>query len=388
MMGSSAICCVAALLVGGLAGFAESALADVKAVSLGTFERPTHVAVAPGAGNLLFVVEQAGRIRVLRNEQKQAEPFLDIADLVYAPPDPGAGGEQGLLSVAFAPNYERSRRFYVAFVNGDEALEINEFQRSHFNGLKAIRATRRVLLIVPHPNAGNHNGGQLQFGPDGLLYISTGDGGGAGDPDDNARDLESLLGKILRIDPSHRSGRLPYAIPRTNPFVGKAGLDQIFAYGLRNPWRFTFDFWRIAIGDVGQGRQEEVNLLALPDARGVNFGWPEYEGDLVFSATRPGPTPPKFPILTYDHTNGRCAIIGGYVVRNHFLNDLNGRYLYGDACTGEVRSFIPNVSAQTVSDDKPTGIVLPGLSSFGRGFAGRIYFAQTSGAVSRLVPVP
>jgi glucose/arabinose dehydrogenase len=234
--------------------------------------------------------------------------------------------------------------------------------------------------------AKNHNGGQLQFGPDGFLYISTGDGGGLTPPGEPARDLNNLLGKILRIDPLP-DGAQPYGIPNDNPFVGQPGRrGEIFAYGLRHPWRFSFDRSRIAIADVGRTRREEVNFLNVTDAAGVNFGWPQYEGELVFDNDRPGPDPATFPILTYGHGGGRCAIIGGYVVRDPNLPTLARRYLYGDLCTGEVRSFLPNVASQRARDDKPTGIILPQLSSFGRGFGGQIYFAQISGQVSRLEP--
>jgi glucose/arabinose dehydrogenase len=360
--------------------------AAVKTVPLGTFSRPTYIAVAPGAPSLLFVVEQPGKIQVLVNEKKRAAPFLDIADLVRAPPDAGAGGEQGLLSVAFAPNYAQSGLFYVYFVNSAGNDEVDEFKRSS-NPLRAIRDSRRRLLVIGHQGATNHNGGQLQFGPSALLYISTGDGGALSPPGDPARNLNSLLGKILRIDPLHRTGTLPYRIP-PNPFVGKPGRDEIFAYGLRNPWRFSFDGTQIAIGDVGQNRQEEVNFLAASAAKGANFGWPQYEGTLVFDAKRPGPGKPVFPMFTYSHDNGRCAIIGGFVVHDSSLTGLAGRYIYGDACTGEVRSFVARTSDQTARGDRASGLVLPGLSSFGLGFNGKVYVTQTSGAVARLARAP
>ena len=377
---------LAALVAGLFANIVALPAAALDAVPIGTFQRPTYVAVAPGAPRLLFVVEQAGMIRVLLDEQKRTTPFLGIADLVFGPPDSGAGGEEGLLSVAFAPGYAQSRLFYVFFVNNQGNLEVDEFQRSTTTALRANRSTRRVVLTIPHPTAGNHNGGQMQFGPDGLLYISTGDGGGAAPRGERARNLGSLLGKILRIDPFGRTGSLPYRIPPSNPFVGKTGLDEIYAYGFRNPWRFSFDNARIAIGDVGQNQQEEVNFLLVGDASGVNFGWPQYEGNLLFDDTLPGAHPPKFPMFVYGHAAGGCAVIGGYVVHDPNLPGYGGRYLYGDACTGHVRSFIPRTSNQTALANRPTGLVLPGLSSFGRGFGGQIYVAQTSGAVSRLEP--
>jgi glucose/arabinose dehydrogenase len=320
------------------------------------------------------------------NEQKRATPFLDIADLVRSPPDAGAGGEQGLLSIAFPPNYVQSGLFYVAFVNQSGSLEVNEFHR--LNAVRADRTTRRVVITVPHPGAQNHNGGQLQFDPQGLLYISTGDGGGLSPPGDPARNLNDLRGKILRIDPQHRTGSLRYRIPSSNPFVGRSGRDEIYAFGFRNPWRFSLDNGRIAIGDVGQGTQEEVDFLLITSASGVNFGWPQYEGNLVYDSTRPGPGTPKFPMFTYDHTGGRCAIIGGYVLHDPDLPSLSGRYIYGDLCTGKIRAFIPNVRGQRAIADVGIGLALPGLSGFGQGVGGQIYAAQTSGAVSRLEPAP
>jgi glucose/arabinose dehydrogenase len=356
-----------------------------KVVSLGDFTNPVYVAVAPGEPKLLFVVERIGLIQVLQNEKRLAQPFLDIRSLVLGPPDAGAGGEQGLFSVAFPPNYLESRRLYVAYTNNEGDIEIDEFRSSDANPTRVNIATRRVLLVIAHRGAQNHNGGQLQFDPDGLLYISTGDGGNVSPPGEPARNLNSLLGKILRIRPLP-VGTSPYRIPQSNPFVGKAGRDEIFAYGLRNPWRFSLDGDRIIIADVGQSKREEVNFLRTVDAAGVNFGWPQFEGDVVFDNTRPGPGPAKFPIFTYDHNGGRCAIIGGYVVRDASIPALKGRYLYGDLCTGELRIFYPKVDDQETVGDKPIGITLAGLSSFGEGFHGRIYTTQINGRVSRLAP--
>ncbi|MPZ55122.1 MAG: glucose dehydrogenase [Rhizobiales bacterium] len=354
---------------------------DAGVVHIGTFDRPVYVTVAPGRPQNLFVVEQPGRIQILRNEVRLARPFLDLTDIVLS-----GSGEQGLLSVAFPPDYDSTGRFYVAFNNSDGDIEIDEFMRSAGRPVRADFASRRVVLVIPHRGASNHNGGQLQFGPeDGLLYISTGDGGNLSPRGEPARKLNNLLGKILRIDPRQR-GSKAYRVPRSNPFVVGPGRGEIFAYGLRNPWRFSFDGKRIAIADVGQGRREEVNVLRTKAAAGVNFGWPQFEGDVVFDNDRPGPHPATFPILTYDHDGGGCAVIGGYVVHDPDIPSLNGRYLYGDACIGDVRSFIPKVPAQQARHDRATGINLPGLGSFGQGFNGRIYLAQTGGGVWRLIP--
>jgi glucose/arabinose dehydrogenase len=307
--------------------------------------------------------------------------FLDITDIVNFTLE----GEQGLLSVAFPPDYEISGRFYVAFNNKDTDIELDEFTRSESDETVADPATRRVLLTVPHRAALNHNGGQLQFGPfDGFLYMSTGDGGGQ-PPGEAARDVNNLLGKILRIKPLP-TVKHPYGIPRSNPFVGRDGSDEIFAYGLRNPWRFSFDGRRPVVADVGRRDREEINFLRTGDVTGVNFGWPQYEGDIVFDDTRPGPDPATFPMFTYDHSGGRCAIIGGYVVHDPNLPRLAGRYVYRDACTGEVRSFIAHVTAQEAVHDRASGLVLPGVSGFGRGASNEIYLTQIGGSVWRLVP--
>jgi glucose/arabinose dehydrogenase len=359
--------------------------AALEAVPIGAFASPVYVAVAPGQPRLLFVVEQRGQIQVLRDEVRLGAPFLDIMNLVRSPDEDGGGNEQGLLSVAFPPDYAESGRFYVAFTNNDGDIEIDEFQRSAANAARADRSTRRILLVIPHPGATNHNGGQLQFGPeDGLLYISTGDGGNVNPRGEAARKLNNLLGKILRINPLPTASR-PYRIPPDNPFVGLPGRDEIFAYGLRNPWRFSFDGARIAIGDVGQQAWEEINFLATRDAAGVNFGWPQYEGNVEFRPEAPGSHPPTFPMFVYPQ-NPRCAVVAGYVVRDPNLPALKGRFIYGDFCTGEIRSFIPRVNHQRADDDQTVGITLQGLSGFGKGHNGQIYFARRSGAVLRLAP--
>jgi glucose/arabinose dehydrogenase len=215
--------------------------------------------------------------------------------------------------------------------------------------------------------------------------MSTGDGGNIDPLGEPARDLQDLRGKILRIKPLP-DGADPYGIPNSNPFVGRAGRDEIYAYGLRNPWRFAFDGRHLIIADVGKGLREEVNFLRTKDVAGVNFGWPQYQGDIIHDDTRPGPDPATFPILVYKHNKGRCAVIGGYVVRDPDLPKLRKRYLYGDLCTGEVRSFRADVAGQEALDDRRTGVTLRRLSGFGVGPSGQIYLAQITGNVSRLVP--
>jgi len=366
-----------------LALLAQSAHAapPAKAVQIGTFDSPTYIATAPGQHRLLFVVEQTGKIRVLRDEVLLTAPFLDLSSRI------SCCDERGVLSMAFAPDYATSGLFYVAFTNQTGDVEIDEFKRSGLTALSviALPGSRRHLLSVHHREAANHNGGQLQFGPDGFLYISTGDGGEVFPRGKYSRRLNSLLGKILRINPTAGGGK-PYQIPSDNPFQGANQLPEIYAYGFRNPWRFSFDGQRIAIGDVGQSAEEEVDFLSNADVKGVNFGWPQYEGDVVFDNTRPGPTPAKFPMLVYTHDNGGCAIIGGFVSHDPLIPALNGHYLYGDLCTGIIYSMVPNVPGQTYTRNRQIGIVAPNLTTFGLGPNHALYFAQTSGEVSRIAP--
>jgi glucose/arabinose dehydrogenase len=382
-MPTKPIVAVVALFVGLLATAQTRAQPAVTVVPLGNFANPTYITVAPNETDLLFVVEREGTIRVLRNEKPVAQPFLDIRDIVFTIP---GFGEWGLYSLAFSPNYAQNRRFYVAFSGtGGDSIEIYEFRRDPVNRLRADPNTRRLVLTIPHTEAGEHYGGQLQFGPDGLLYISTGDGGFIDLVGDPSRDLNSLLGKILRIDPRPLNAQ-PYRIPSSNPFVGKTGREEIFAYGLRNPFRFSFDGGRIAIADVGHGSREEVNFLRITGATGVNFGWPQYEGNIVFDISRPGPGPAKFPMFVYPHNGNNCAIIGGHVVRGAVLPALHGRYIYGDLCTGKIFSFEPDIATQKALRHRSLGISLPGISSFGRGFNGKLYTTQIGGPVSRLDP--
>ena len=238
------------------------------------------------------------------------------------------------------------------------------------------------MLEVPHPRFSNHNGGQLQFGPDGLLYIGTGDGGSANDPAGNAQDKGSLLGKLLRINPLRRGRGKPYGIPNSNPYADEDGRDEIYARGLRNPWRFSFDRRRIAIGDVGQDRVEEVDYETLRGARGANFGWDAFEGNALIEP--PAPSGHERPIHTYSHAGGGCSITGGYVVRDPALGSLRGRYVYGDLCLGELRSFEPGLGG--ARDDGRLGLPrIDSLSSFGVDDRRRLYVASLGGGVWRFV---
>ena len=319
------------------------------------FDQPTYAHGPKGAPGLLFVVEREGTVEVLEDGRSRGT-FLDIRNLVRC-----CDGERGLFSIAFA-DYKDSRRFYVYFTDSSGDLRISEFRYRRDNPLRANKSTERTLLDIEHSRFSNHNGGQLQWGPDQKLYIATGDGGGGGDPLENAQDKGSLLGKLLRINPLRNpKGSLRYGIPRDNPYVGEAGRGEIYSRGLRNPFRFSFDRNRIAIGDVGQDSIEEVDFETLKGARGANFGWDNYEGNAIYEGPRLDNH--DRPIFTYRQVNGRCAITGGYVVRDEDLGGLRGRYVYGDLCTGEIRSLVAKPGG--ARDDSGTGLQQGGLVSFG-----------------------
>jgi glucose/arabinose dehydrogenase len=348
----------------------------VRLESLGDFNQPLYVAQPPGDRRDLFVVEQTGRIQVLRDGHRAPRPFLDLSGAI------SCCGEQGLLSVAFAPDYRSSGLLYVDYTDVAGDTRVVEYRRSPTDPLRADPASRRVVVRVPQPFT-NHNGGLLLFGPDHQLYVGLGDGGSEGDPQRNGQDLSTLLGKILRIDP-RPSGDRPYAIPRSNPFVGRPGArPEIYSYGLRNPWRFSFDpaTGALAIGDVGGSRFEEVDIVPRGDGRGANFGWSAYEGFARLNADERAPNRVP-PVLVYSHDSG-CSITGGYVVRDHALPTLYGRYLYGDFCSGVLRSF-PARPGHPAADDRALGPRVPSLSSFGEDDAGHIYATSLDGPVYRL----
>jgi glucose/arabinose dehydrogenase len=350
----------------------------VRLKRIGRFDSPVYVTAPPGDKRRLFVVEQQGRIRVLVGGHVRKTPFLDIRSQVTA------GGEQGLLSLAFAPDYARSGRFYVYFTDRAQNQRVVEYRRATAERADAGSA-RVVLEMADHES--NHNGGLLLFGPDHHLYIGTGDGGGAGDqhgPRGNAQNLGSLLGKILRIDPVASGGR-PYTVPSDNPFVGRSGArGEIYAYGLRNPWRFSFDrrTGDLAIGDVGQDKVEEIDFVARGRGRGANFGWRVFEGRSVYS---PGESAPghRSPVITRTHAQGWCSITGGVVVRDPKLPGLRGRYVFGDYCKGRILSA--RLSPGRARSVRNTPLKVESLSSFGEDASGRVYATSLSGSVYRLV---
>jgi hypothetical protein len=332
----------------------------------------------------LFIVEQPGRIRILRAGALRTEPFLDLTDRV------GAGGERGLLGLAFHPAYATSGLFYVNYTDTTGTTRISEFRVS-VDPDRAGPETERLLLSVAQPFA-NHNGGALAFGPDEFLYIALGDGGSAGDPLDAAQDLSRPLGKILRIDVD--SGA-PFAVPSDNPFLASPGaFPPVWAYGLRNPWRFSFDAatGHLYIGDVGQGRVEEINV-GLAGQGAENYGWNTTEGSLCFEppadCSRAGIT---LPVLEYDHGMG-CSVTGGAVYRGAAIPELYGAYVYGDFCTAFIRSFRLEAGAPTdVRDWTPalnSSGQLSSISAFGTDALGELYVADHSaGSVFAIVPAP
>lgn len=357
---------------------AAPAAGGVKLVSVGKFNMPLYVTAPPKDLRRVMVVQQGGRISVVRDGKRLGRPFLDISSRVTA------GGEQGLLGLAFAPNYAKSGLFYVYFTRRDGKQEVAELRRATSD--RANAGSIRSVLVMDDPEA-NHNGGQLNFGPDGLLYIGTGDGGGGGDQHGtigNAQNLGSLLGKILRIDP-RRSGSKAYSVPASNPFVGRAGARrEIYSYGLRNPWRFSFD--RVAgdliIGDVGESAVEEIDFTTIAQARGGNFGWRVREGDRQFSDESVDGA--IEPVIVRTHDEGWCSVTGGYVVRDPALPSLRGKYLYGDFCKGII--YGARLSSSGASGNaRVAGLPqIAALSSFGEDARGRIYVVSLGGAVSRI----
>ena len=351
---------------------------------IGSFDQPVYVTGAPGYPDLLFVVEQPGKVVALSKGRRLSRPFLDIGGLV------NAGGERGLLSIAFPPDYKQSRRFYVYYTDAQGDIRVDEFKRR--SPTRAARGSRRAVLDIPHRENSNHNGGQLQF-LGSLLYIGTGDGGSGGDPPNNAQNKGSLLGKLLRIDPRSSEGRA-YTVPAGNPFVGRPGRGEIYSYGLRNPFRFSFDTVsagqpRITIGDVGQNRFEELDYTTVAAASGANFGWDAFEGFAPYEDANSGTPDPGNtvkPIFAYGRGQGggSCTIIGGYVVRDRRLPSLYKRYVYADLCEGELRSLSPRLGR--ARGERKLGLAVGTPTSFGEDTRGRVYITSLEGPVYRLVP--
>jgi glucose/arabinose dehydrogenase len=332
-------------------------------------EQPVFVTHAGDGSERLFVVEQAGRILILDGGELLEEPFLDITE------DVGAGGERGLLGLAFHPAYADNGRYFVHYTRAEDgASVIAEFEVSP--DPDRSRQGGRRLLTVDQPFA-NHNGGMIAFGPDGFLYIGLGDGGSGGDPGNRAQDRDELLGKILRIDVD---GRRPYAIPPDNPFAGGGGRPEIYALGLRNPWRFSFDRRRgkLYVGDVGQREREEIDIVRI----GRNYGWRVLEGSRCFEppedCDRSGL---KLPRTEYGHGGGRCSVTGGYRYRGRAVPALKGLYVFGDYCSGEIFALRRRERSRLLDTDLA-------ISSFGEDAAGELYVVDRGGAIYRIEAAP
>jgi len=364
------------LLMGLLTGSAQALTAQ----SIGSFDQPVYVTSAPNNPDRLFVVERGGSIIAVENGT--VKPFADIPVSKV--------GEGGLLSIALSPDFAGSGRLFVYYTGPQDENPDIHVAELVAKGTGAPLSSLRNLLTIEHPNQDNHYGGQLQFGPEGNLFVSTGDGGGGNDQEHNAQNLGSLLGKILRIDPDPGATD-PYTVPAGNPFAANpAPFDTIWSYGLRNPFRFSFDqqtgdLW---IGDVGQETREEVDFAAAPLlGAGANYGWNCREGKQLGPGTDEGcgTAPPGAftdPVFDYANPAAGCAVIGGYLARGPGVGDLLGRYVYGDLCASDVRSFSP---ASPYLTDRYEGVHVESLNSFGEDSCGRLYAVSGEGPVYRLL---
>jgi glucose/sorbosone dehydrogenase len=362
---------------GGGKGKVGDGRGGVRLEEIGSFDAPLYVTQPEDSGDDIYVVEQGGKILRV-GPDGSSQTFLDISAETVAE------GEQGLLSMAFAPDYARSGLFYVDYTNLDGDTRVVEY-RAHDGRVDESSARQILAVDQPYPN---HNGGLVLFGPDGELYIGLGDGGAEGDPERRGLDLSTLLGKILRIDPKPDGGK-PYTIPADNPFADEAGArPEIYSYGLRNPWRFSFDRETdaLSIGDVGQDEQEEIDLVGAGRGSGADFGWSAWEGDARYNEDQ-DPDGAIPPVLTAFHSDDNCSITGGLIVRDPALETLYGRYIYGDLCAGELRSFTPR-PGQPATDDVAIGpeAKIDRLASFGEGTDGTVYVVSLTGPVYRIEP--
>jgi glucose/arabinose dehydrogenase len=331
--------------------------------------KPTDIQFPDDGTGRLFVIEQGGRIRIIANGQMLDPPFLDITGRVGS-----QGNEQGLLGLAFHPDFKRNPFFYVNYTDVNGNTVIARFQA---NGDTTDPATEKDL-ILNQKFFPNHNGGEMVFGPDGYLYIGLGDGGSQGDPNGNGQNTNTFFGKILRIDVDHGE---PYALPPGNPFVKGGGKPEIWAYGLRNPWRFSFDkaSGNLYIADVGQDLWEEVDVVSSASA-GLNFGWNYYEGTHPYAGQAPPGINITMPVVEYNHAVGGCAIIGGYVYRGA-LSEWQGIYFYGDECSGFIWGLSHTSSGWQSQLLYRTG---EDITTFGQDPSGAIYFAGRGGTIYRL----
>ena len=344
----------------------------------GGFAAPLQATGAGDGTGRIFVVEGGGLVFVVRNGERRSTPWLDISGRTLS------GGEQGLLGLAFHPDFETNRNLYVNYTGRSGNTVIARYRQAKKRPGRVKPSSRRVILRIEQPYA-NHNGGAMAFGPDGYLHVATGDGGSGGDPQGNGQRLDTLLGKILRIDVDAASGDRRYAIPADNPFDGRDGREEIWAYGLRNPWRFSFDFASgdIWIGDVGHVTLEEINRQPA-GSPGLNYGWNVMEGDACYpsgsACDRGGLT---MPIATYGH-GPECSVTGGHVYRGTEFPDMVGQYFFGDFCSGRIWSLAADQPAPQV----PVELLDTGhsISSFGESGNGELYMTDLgSGTLYRLV---
>lgn len=329
---------------------------------------------APAGDARLFIVEQGGRVRIVRNGALVAQPFLDISSRITS------GGERGLLSIAFHPQYATNGYVYASFTDLAGDTRIERYTVSPTNPDVVNPASVSLVLSVAQPFA-NHNGGLVVFGPDGMFYVGLGDGGSGGDPQNNGQSTSTLLGKILRLDVTSAT---PYAIPPGNPFIGQSGArPEIWALGLRNPWRFSFDRvgGQLYVADVGQNRWEEIHVVPANRA-GVNYGWRVLEGNECYNATTCNTQGLERPLLTYSHDEG-CSITGGAVYRGSLVPGIVGHYFYSDYCTGFLRSFRYQ-GGQAVDQRSWNVGALGSVLSFGEDAAGELYILSANGRVYRL----
>lgn len=354
--------------------FPEPGLFDWQLVVTG-LTKPTDLADPNDGSGRLLVLEQGGVIRIVENGGISGEPFLDLTGRVGS-----EGSEQGLLGIALDPNYAANGIFYLNYTDKRGDTSVSRFQRAA-DGIHGDPASEQVLFRVDQPFA-NHNGGDLEFGPDGMLYIGLGDGGSAGDPNGNGQNSNTLLGKMLRIDVQ---GKDTYTIPADNPFASGGGSQEVWAIGLRNPWRYSFDrvTGDLYIADVGQNQYEEVDFLPAGGPAGANFGWNYREGAHEYKGNPPGEASLIEPIFEYDHGLG-CSITGGYVYRGELLPEFYGIYLVGDYCTGFVWGLLRDANGQWMPERLFE--VSGNISSFGQDASGEIYLLDhRSGGVFRLV---
>ncbi len=314
-------------------GLFLAACLSAQTISLENFvsgiSNPVEIVASPTSDNRLFVVQQSGTIKIV-NENGTIAPdnFLNISNLITF------GGERGLLGLAFHPQFLTNRYFFVYYNNLQGSIRVSRFTANSSNPNTADVSSEKILLTIPKPFT-NHNGGSIHFGADGYLWISTGDGGSGGDPNNNAQNKNSLLGKMLRIDVNSDNA---YNIPSDNPFVGIDGADEIWAYGLRNGWKFSFDRTtnQVWIADVGQGDIEEINKVSAATP-GINYGWRCYEGNTPYNTTGcANASTMTFPVAQYDHSGGKCSITGGYLYRGNLYTDLVGKYVFADYCSAQI----------------------------------------------------